>query len=164
MDEWQRGACACGAVRYALTKSPIFTHCCHCTDCQTETGSAFVLNAMIEGDNVQVLAGDPEPVMTPSASGRGQEVWRCPTCQVALWSHYSTRGRRVAFVRVGTLDEPGACPPDVHIFVRSKLPWLKLDDAIPAFPIYYDPEEVWPTARLARRTAIDRASGEPAAP
>ena len=156
MNVWQSGGCCCKAVRYAIASAPMFTHCCHCTDCQTETGSAFVLNAIVEAARLEVIAGDPEPVMTPSASGRGQEIWRCPSCRVALWSHYSTRGRKVAFVRVGTLDAPAVCPPDVHIFTRSKLPWIVLDGAVPAFPIYYDPDTLWPPESLARRAAVDR--------
>ena len=107
---------------------------------------------------MKVVEGDPEPVMTPSASGKGQEVWHCPKCRIALWSHYATRGRKVGFVRVGTLDDPGACPPDVHIFTRSKLPWLVLSGPTPAFPIYYNPEEIWSPASLARRAKIDQAA------
>ena len=72
------GGCACGAVRYRLKEAPMFVHCCHCSCCQTETGSAFVLNALIESERVEVLRGAPEPVLTPSESGRGQQVWRCP--------------------------------------------------------------------------------------
>jgi hypothetical protein len=155
MSGWQEGGCACGAVRYALLSPPMFTHCCHCTDCQTETGSAFVLNALIEGDRLVVTRGEAVPVMTPSASGKGQEIWRCPACHVALWSHYPTRRRKVAFVRVGTLDTPAACPPDVHIFTRSRLPWIALGDAAPAFPVYYDPDALWPAESLARRAVLD---------
>ena len=156
MEAWQRGGCACGAVRFVVASAPMVTHCCHCTDCQTETGAAFALNAMVEGDRVDIVSGSPIAVMTPSASGRGQEIWRCPTCRVALWSHYASRGRAAAFVRVGTLDDPASCPPDVHIFTRSKLPWLSLDGTVPAFPVYYDPEALWPPASLARRAEIDR--------
>lgn len=159
MTHWQEGGCACGAVRYRVGVAPLFVHCCHCTECQTQTGSAFVLNALVEGDQVTVTHGEPVPVLTPSASGRGQEIWRCPTCHVALWSHYATRGRKVAFVRVGTLDDPAACPPDVHIFTRSKLPWVVLDRPERAFEVYYDPERLWPAESLARRAVIDRESG-----
>ena len=157
MNHWQNGGCACGAVRYSVAVRPMFTHCCHCTDCQRETGSAFALNAIVEGSAVSVAEGSPEPVVTPSASGKGQEIWRCPVCRVALWSHYPTRRRKLAFVRVGTLDEPGACPPNAHIFTRSKLPWLVLDDSVPAFPVFYDPNALWPAESLARRDLADRS-------
>jgi hypothetical protein len=147
------GGCACGAIRYRLTAAPMFVHCCHCTSCQTETGSAFALNAMIEGDCVELTAGAPQAVMTPSESGKGQEIMRCPDCHVALWSHYGSARRRIAFVRIGTLDTPAACPPDVHIFTRSKLPWVVLPEGAAAFEVYYSPKHTWPAEAQARYKA-----------
>ena len=148
------GGCACGLVRYRLTGPPMFVHCCHCTCCQTETGSAFVLNALIESERVETLAGAPEAVLTPSASGKGQQVWRCPDCRVALWSNYGGAVDAIRFVRIGTLDAPGALPPDVHIYTRSKLPWVRLPEGVPAFEAYYDSIALWPAASLARRAAV----------
>jgi len=139
------GGCTCGALRYALATAPMVVHCCHCTDCQTETGSAFAVNAVIESDRVAVLKGEPAYVMTPSASGKGQEIARCPECRVALWSHYAGSGRATSFIRVGTLDDPGAMPPDVHIFARSKLPWVALPEGAKAFDAFYaSSAAVWP--------------------
>lgn len=148
------GGCACGSVRYRLTDSPMFVHCCHCSCCQTETGSAFVLNALIENDRVETLKGAPEPVLTPSESGKGQQVWRCPDCKVALWSNYGGAVDALRFVRIGTLDTPGAVPPDVHIYTRSKLPWVQLPADTPAFEAYYDSKALWPAASLERRGAV----------
>ena len=148
------GGCTCGAVRYRLTDAPMFVHCCHCTACQTETGSAFVLNALIESDRVETIAGAPEPLMTPSESGRGQQIWRCPDCKIALWSNYGGAADILRFVRIGTLDEPGALPPDVHIYTRSKLPWVRLPDGAPAFEAYYDSKTLWPASSLERRKAL----------
>ena len=122
------GGCACGAVRYRLASAPMFVHCCHCRDCQRQTGSAFVLNALIETDRIALLAGAPEPVAVPTDSGRPHDIYRCPACQTALWSDYGGRPT-LRFVRVGTLDEPAALPPDVHIYTRSKLPWVALPEA-----------------------------------
>jgi len=154
MAEYLEGGCACGQMRYRLTDPPMFVHCCHCTSCQTETGSAFVLNALIEADRVETIAGTPEPVMIPSQSGRGQQVWRCPACRVALWSNYGGADDRLRFVRIGTLDDPGALPPDVHIYTRSKLPWIALPDGVPAFEAYYDSKTLWPADSLERRRAL----------
>jgi len=138
-----RGGCSCGAVTYRLTDAPMIVHCCHCSWCQTETGSAFVINAVIERGRLEV-EGDPDAVMTPSASGKGQEIFRCTECRVALWSHYSSAGRKAAFVRVGTMEHPGDCAPDVHIFTSTKLPWVTLSDGVPAFEEFYpDPGAVW---------------------
>jgi hypothetical protein len=148
------GGCACGAVRYRLNSAPMFVHCCHCTSCQTETGSAFVVNALIEADRVETLAGAPEPILTPSESGRGQQVWRCPSCRVALWSNYGGARDLLRFVRVGTLDEPAALPPDIHIYTRSKLPWVALPEGARAVEAYYDSKSVWPAESLERRARL----------
>ena len=130
------GGCACGTVRYRLQSAPMFVHCCHCRDCQRQTGSAFVLNALIETDRIVLTAGAPQPTPVPTDSGGPHDIYRCPQCQTALWSDY---GRRPAlrFLRVGTLDDPDALTPDVHIFTRSKLPWVALPERVPAFEVYY---------------------------
>ncbi len=147
------GGCACGAVRYRLASEPMFVHCCHCKDCQRQTGTAFVLNALIEADRVTLLSGAPEPVPVPTDSGRPHDIYRCPTCRTAVWSDYGRRGVML-FVRVGTLDDPAALPPDVHIYTRSKLPWIRLPDGVPAFEAYYEMSKLWSTESLARRRAI----------
>ena len=144
------GGCDCRHVRYRLTRTPLFVHCCHCRWCQRETGSAFVLNALIETASVELLHGEPEMVMTPSHSGQGQNIARCPHCRVALWSHYPGAGPKFAFVRVGTLDNPDRFPPDIHIFTASKQPWVLLPPGVPAMAEYYDRERHWPAASLAR--------------
>lgn len=133
---------------------PLFVHCCHCTWCQRETGSAFVLNAMIETDRVQLSSGTPEMIVTPSASGKGQKIMRCPKCWMALWSHYSGAGLKVAFVWVGTLDRPELCPPDIHIFTTAKQPWVTLSGDVPIRKGYYEREMFWPEASLKRRQAL----------
>ena len=124
MSVQREGGCACGAVRYRLTSEPLFIHCCHCLNCQRQTGSAFVINLLIETDRVELLAGDPEPVSVPRGAGKKQKIWRCPTCQVAVYSQYTTP--KIRFVRGGTLDDPASVEPDVHIYIRSKLPWVTL--------------------------------------
>jgi hypothetical protein len=147
------GGCACGAVRYQLSSPPMFVNCCHCRDCQRQTGSAFVVNAVIETDRIGLVSGKPEPVPVPTESGRPHDIYRCAICHTALWSDY---GRRPAlrFVRVGTLDDPAALPPDAHIFTRSRLPWIELPKSVPAFDVYYDMEALWPAASLQRRRAV----------
>jgi hypothetical protein len=148
------GGCTCRAVRYRMTTAPLFVHCCHCRWCQRETGAAFALNAMIEADRVTLLQGEPHCVATPSNSGKGQKIWRCPQCQIALWSNYSGAGDAVRFVRVGTLDTPDSLAPDIHIFTASKQPWVLLPATTPATPGYYDRENHWPAESLARRQAL----------
>ena len=147
------GACTCGQVRFRMTSDPLFVHCCHCSWCQRESGTAFALNALIEADRVELLSGEVEIVDTPSASGKGQRISRCPRCRVAVWSNYGG-GDAVRFVRVGTLLEPDRLPPDVHIFTSSKLPWVVLPDDVPIFEEYYSTKEQWPQASLERRQAL----------
>jgi hypothetical protein len=148
------GGCDCRHVRYRMQTAPLVVHCCHCRWCQRETGSAFALNAMIESDRVTNLGAEPELVDTPSHSGKGQKIARCPRCRVAVWSHYAGAGNHVKFVRVGTLDDPDRLPPDIHIFTASRQPWVKLDPETPAVPEYYDAKEVWSAESLQRRTAL----------
>ena len=148
------GGCGCGAVRYRMESAPLFVHCCHCRWCQRESGAAFALNAMIEADRVTTLGAEPDIVLTPSASGQGQKVARCPKCHIAIWSTYAGAGPVVRFVRVGTLDDPDLTPPDVHIFTASKQPWVLIPPGIPAMPEYYEREKLWPTESLARRKVI----------
>lgn len=156
------GGCTCRAVRYRMTSAPLFVNCCHCRWCQRETGSAFALNAMIEAGRVVLLQGAPEVVDTPSNSGKGQKISRCPTCRVALWSNYAGAGEAVRFVRVGTLDEPGRHPPGIHIFTSSKQPWVVIPPGMPAVAEYYDREKYWPPESLARRAAMLAKRGAPA--
>jgi hypothetical protein len=146
------GGCACGALRYRLASAPMFVHCCHCLDCQRQTGTAFVLNALIEADRVAVLSGDARPIAMPTDSGRPHQIFRCAECQTAIWSEYGGRPQ-IRFMRVGTLDQPSAMAPDVHIYVRSKVPWVALPESVPAFEAYYDSRALWPAESLARRKA-----------
>jgi hypothetical protein len=155
------GGCTCRAVRFRVRGRPMFVHCCHCSWCQRETGTAFVLNAIFESDRVALIAGAPRLAQIPSASGKGQTVARCPQCQVALWSHYAGGGSAVSFVRVGTLDHPELFPPDIHIFTRTKLPWVLLPPDVPAVPEYYKLAERWPAESLARRQALREQSAAP---
>jgi hypothetical protein len=128
------GGCTCGTVRYRMKAKPIVVHCCHCSWCQRETGSAFAVNAFVEASEVEILKGRPVPTTLPSLSGKGQVLWRCPDCGVTMWSNYASAGPKFNFVRVGTLDDPSRVPPD---------------DA-PAVPEFYNPSDLWSAEGLAR--------------
>ena len=151
MSSSLEGRCSCGAVRYRLASEPLFVHCCHCLNCQRQTGSAFVINLLIETERVELLAGEPQPVDVPRDDGSMQRIFRCPHCQVAVYSEYTRPEFR--FVRAGTLDDPSAVRPDVHIFTRSKVPWVTLPESVPAFEIYYDTKGLWPAESLERARA-----------
>lgn len=149
----QEGGCSCGAVRYRLKAAPMFVHCCHCRQCQRATGSAFVVNALIEAENVELLQSEVRATPGPSETGRPHDIYRCALCHTALWSDYGRR-KVMIFLRVGALDDPAALPPDVHIFTRSKAAWFDLPADARAFDIYYDMQALWPPGSLARRRAL----------
>lgn len=156
MTTQPEGGCACGAVRYRLKSEPLFVHCCHCLNCQRQTGSAFVINLLIEAERVELLAEAPQPIEVPRDDGSVQRIFRCPTCQIAVFSEY---GRpQVRFVRAGTLDDPTHIEPDVHIYTRSKVGWVALPEATPAFEVYYDAAQLWPADSLRRAEALRRRS------
>ena len=134
------GGCTCRFVRYRMTSSPLFVH--------------FALNALIEADRVELLQGEVEVIDTPSNSGKGQRISRCPRCHVAVWSTYAGSGDAIRFVRIGTLDEPDHFPPDIHIFTASKQPWVVLPSNVPAVPVYYKASERWPKESLERRAVV----------
>lgn len=153
-NETFEGACTCLEVRYRLMSRPLFVHCCHCTWCRRETGSAFAVNALIEADRVVLQSGTPEVVLTPSASGKGQKISRCPVCRVAVWSNYAGLDELMRFVRVGTLSEPQLLPPDIHIYTSTKQPWVVLPTDVPAVPEYYDYTKYWSQQSIDRSNAL----------
>ncbi|KAF2192262.1 glutathione-dependent formaldehyde-activating, GFA [Zopfia rhizophila CBS 207.26] len=150
------GHCTCKTIQYTLLAPPLVTHCCHCTWCQRETGSAFVLNALIETSNFKLLSStQPMIVNTPSASGKGQLLARCPNCFVAVYSHYAGAGKVLSFVRVGTLEEGSRqrVKPDVHIYTNTKMEWVDLSAVgVPVCEEYYEREDVWSKESLKRRS------------
>ena len=158
-DEIRSGQCFCGAVRFRMHGVPMFIHCCHCRDCQKQSGGAFAINGLIESERVEVLQGEPMPIHMKTESGYPHDIYRCPACQSALWSDYGGR-TWLRFLRLVTLDESGALMPDVHIYTRSKLPWIVLPEGARAFEEYYDVRQEWPAESQARyKAAKNKAAG-----
>lgn len=157
------GSCACGYARYKIVSDPLIVHCCHCRYCQRQTGAAFALNALYETSRVELISGTVKEIMTPSPSGKGQKITRCPKCEVAIWSSYFMGGIKdgIRFIRVGTLDDPDLLPPDVHIYTESKQPWINLSPDDLAVKEFYDYEKTWTSDNLKilkslRAKALDR--------
>jgi hypothetical protein len=148
------GGCGCGAVRYRLEDQPYIVHNCHCRLCQRQTGTGSAVNAFIETDRLELLSGELRENDFKTGSGGTQTVVRCAECGTPLWSHYPRLGRKVAAVRVGTLDEPSATPPDVAIFVADKPAWAPVPDGIPTFDQFYNPAEFWSSEVMARVKAV----------
>ena len=158
MDETFDGQCFCGKVRYRMHGRPMFIHCCHCRDCQLQTGSAFAINGLIEAERIELVEGAPKPVSMRTDSGHPHDIYRCEACQSALWSDYGGR-TWLRFVRMATLDRAGEFVPDVHIFTRSKLPWVVLPQGARAFEEYYSTRAEWPPESFARREAAREKAG-----
>jgi len=144
------GRCACGALAFRLARPPLFVHACHCTRCQRETGGAFAHHLMIETAQLQLLQGQPLFTRVPTDSGGRHWVARCADCHGVLWNAHGSRQPLIVYLRVGTLDEPAAWPPQAHIYLRSRQPWLVLDPAVPQFSGAYDARKTWPADSLAR--------------
>ena len=150
------GGCACQSIQYRLAARPLIVHACHCRDCQRQTGSAFVINLWIERKFVEADHARLQAFRLTAGSGNPHDVFYCESCGTRLWSRYHRAPGDTLFVRAGTLDDPAALAPDVHIFTRSKLPWIELPKGIPAFAAMYKLAELWPAEsqeRLRRNVA-----------
>lgn len=158
MDDYFDGRCFCGKVRYRMRGRPMFIHCCHCRDCQQQLGSAFAVNGLIESDRIELVDGAPVRVAMRTDSGHPHDIYRCEACQSPLWSDYGGR-TWLRFVRLATLDRARDFTPDVHIYTRSKLPWVVLPDGARAFDEYYDVRTEWPAESQRRYKAARQAAG-----
>ncbi len=154
----QEGGCTCGKIRYRMNADPIVTHACHCRQCQRHTGGAFMMNAVVEANALEALKGDPVAI---EFDGTSHTAWFCGTCGTYVWSAFTGRFAGCRFIRVGTLDDPDSCPPDVQIFTDTKQPWVVLSEEIPQFKISYELEEWLSEESLQRlKTANAAYSGE----
>lgn len=145
------GGCSCHAVRYELHGKPMIVHACHCTHCQRRTGSAFAVNLWIEHDKVVLRSGELVTQVAPGGeSGQPHESWRCADCGTCVWSYFHRSPPGSRFVPAGTLDDPSAFAPDVHIFTRSKQSWVTIPDDVPSFEANYDFAETWSAESLGR--------------
>jgi hypothetical protein len=145
------GGCACGAIRYRLSNTPMIVHACHCRDCQRLSGSAFAINLWIEREFVEVSGAEPVAFpVPPGSSGKPHDVFHCGACGTALWNKYHAAPGDTVLLRAGTLDQSEAIKPDVHIFTRSQVPWLELPKSARVFPAFYKFDEVWSPESLER--------------
>lgn len=155
------GGCTCGHARYQVASEPMIVHCCHCRGCQKNSDSAFALNALFEADRVELISGEVEDVTVPTPRGTGQINTRCTKCKVAVWSIYNMGGlrERIRFIRVGTLDAPDQLPPDVHIYTRSKQPWVVLPRKDRRVEAFYEHKEIWSSKSMELLAKIKETAG-----
>lgn len=159
--EGAEGGCTCGQLRYEVRAAPLIVHACHCRWCQRQTGGPHVINALCESDLIVLTRGEVEEITVPSPSGEGQVIARCPSCKDAIWSNYLVTGlgKRIRFLRAGTLDDPTLMPPDVHIYTSTRLPWYVLPEGALAVEEFYDTETTWSAASIERLQALKAAAG-----
>ena len=143
------GRCTCGAVKFKLNAEPMMVHACHCSQCQRVTGSAFVMNAVIEKNQLELITGTPASC---HFEGTSHTAYYSGDCGTYVWSQYGGLGT-CWFVRVGTLEDPGSLPPNVHIFTSTKQPWLEIPDGVPVFEEFYDLPTFWSAENMARLKA-----------
>tara|TARA_X000000368_G_scaffold80810_1_gene60617 strand:+ start:1006 stop:1467 length:462 start_codon:yes stop_codon:yes gene_type:complete len=148
------GSCSCEKCEFEILNKPLIVHGCHCKNCQQQSGSSHSQNAMIEKSNVKLLSGQIEPILVPTGSGQGQTVCRCKDCKIALWSIYNIVGPDFYYIRVGTLEKPELFPPDVHIFLISKVSWFQIPKGVLGFDKMYDRKQIWHQSALNRMHAI----------
>jgi hypothetical protein len=147
-DSKYEGGCSCGKLRYRMNASPLTVHACHCRQCQRVSGSAFVMNALVEKGQVEILRGDISEFRFPETY---HTAFFCPDCATYVWSEYkSGRFDDCWFVRVGTLDDPDRIPPNVHIFTESKQPWVVIPEEEPRFEAFYQIRDVWEESSIMR--------------
>ena len=138
----QEGGCACGAVRYKLTAPPLIVHACHCRDCQRLTGTAFATNIWIERRCVESNGAPLSSTTVAAGSGKPHQIFRCAKCATAMWSKYHAAPGDTVLLRAGTLDNPDAVTPDVHIFTQSKQPWVVIPEGAEQYPVFYSRSDI----------------------
>ena len=143
------GRCICGGVKYELTEIPLFTQACHCNDCKILTGSSYVINSSVLENTLLIEGNVTSSVELKGGSGKPNKVYFCEKCGTYLYTDYASAVGRLN-VRTKTLDEAKEFPPQVHIFVKDKDPWLSLKDNVICFEKMYDPKKTWPNESLNR--------------
>jgi hypothetical protein len=129
------GGCHCGQVHYSCETEALNTMLCHCTDCQKFTGSAFSTLVVVPKDQFHIEG----KLSQYGAQGDGEKKYKyaCENCGVAVYGEV-TAVPHVLVVFAGTLDDEHrrAVQPKGHIFTRSMVPWLKLEDDLPRFEMW----------------------------
>src|SRR5438034_7517168 len=99
------GRCHCGYVTYEAEIDPENVLICHCTDCQTLSGSAFRTVALTREDAFKLLSGKPKVYIKTSESGAKRQQSFCPECGTPIYSAAVADGPKVYGVRVGTVRQ-----------------------------------------------------------
>ena len=128
------GACHCGFITLEGEADPALVNICHCTDCQTGTGSAFRVSVPIPGDKFKIKGTPTNYVKTTSESGNPRVQAFCPKCGSPIYSTTPGEGQQATYiVRVGILKERDQLVPKRQSWFRSARNWVTQMDGIPKF-------------------------------
>ena len=126
------GGYQCGAVRYQITGEPVVVYVCHCTTCQTQSGSAFGLAARFPKEHFKLTRGALASFEYPGTQGHSFSNSFCQNCGTRI-HHVHSRFPNLVSLKPGTLDDAGWLRPELHVFTRSAQPWVMIPDDVPAY-------------------------------
>jgi hypothetical protein len=118
------GACHCGYITYEAEIDPDKVWICHCTDCQTLSGTAFRTLVVVSEDNFLILSGEPKIYVKTGSSGAKREQSFCPECGSPFYSTSVGDGPKFYNIRLGTVRQRDELPPKKQYWSRSALHWL----------------------------------------
>jgi hypothetical protein len=127
MPQPYHGGCECGAIRYVVSGEPIVVYACHCTICQTQSGSAFGLGMRVHAKDFQLVAGEMKSFTRQAESGQIFTNSFCPDCGTRIHHHASKAPEHLS-MKPGTLDDTSWLNPSHQVFTRSAQPWVAFDD------------------------------------
>jgi hypothetical protein len=136
------GGCQCGAVRYTARQSATFRgYACHCTNCQSQTGSAFALQLWLLADDLKV-EGELIKGEFVKPDGNMVSMFACPRCFSRIYGVNSARPQFLV-LRAGTLDDSAKFIPDFHLWTQSKQSWVTIPEGAVALETQTDSLEQW---------------------
>jgi hypothetical protein len=118
------GGCHCGNIRYEAEVDPATVVICHCTDCQTLSGSAFRTVVPTKEGSFRLLSGVPKVYVKTGESGNRREQTFCPNCGTPIYSGPVGDGAKVVSLRVGTVRQRDQMVPTDQYWFRSAQAWL----------------------------------------
>ncbi len=130
MGDTREGGCQCGAVRYRVVGEPVVLAVCHCSECQRQSGSAFGMSLIVPKKSFQILSGETKTFTRKADSGREVECVFCPECGTRVYHVPGLPGDNLN-IKPGTLDDRSWLVPAVHVWTRSKQPWVPIPEGVP---------------------------------
>ena len=125
------GGCHCRAVRYRITGETVYVALCHCSDCRRHSGAPVVTWAAVKREQLEIEG----KLATDASSEHGQRQF-CPACGTGLFYRNEKVLPGLVDIQAGTLDDPAALEPTIHVQTAERLDYITRLDALPAFERY----------------------------